>query len=352
MGAKDPAERTTHREHRRVGGAALRVSIGAALVALLLWRSDPSAVLATLRTADPVDVAVAAVAVLMSVVVGAFRWGGFLKEVGLRLSGREQIRLTLEGAFFNAFLPTGVGGDAYKALRLRGEPGAASRAGASVLLDRWAGMIGLAMVGVAGFTIQAVRGPVARPGTVAGLLGVGIVVASAALLWIGPNLLGGLHEPESIDGLKNQVTLSARAIVRVGRRPRATAAGLALGLASALLLLVGQIAVGNALGITLPKGALGGILLLAAVVTVLPVTLNGLGVREAIYVWTLAAYGISREEALAFALLVLASFLAASLVGGIVYLLDDPKSRSRPVLASRRWSGETFGSGNDATSPM
>ncbi len=334
MGTEDPATRPADRKGRRIGGAALRVGIGAALIALLLWRSDPSAVLATLRTADPLDVVLAAIAVLLSVVVGAFRWGGFLKEVGLRMSGREQVRLTLEGAFFNAFLPTGVGGDAYKALRLRGEPGAVSRAGASVLLDRWAGMIGLAAIGMAGFAIQAVRGPVARPGTLAGLLGVAVVVASAVLLWLGPRLLRGLHEPKSVDGLKNQVTLLARAIVRAGRQPRPTAAGLTLGLASALLLLGSQIAVANALGITLPTGALAGILLLAAVVTVLPITLNGLGVREATYVWALAAYGISRDDALAFALLVLVSLLAASLVGGIVYLLDDPKSRAQPVLAS------------------
>ena len=55
--------------------------------------------------------------------------------------------------------------------------------------------------------------------------------------------------------------------------------------------------------------------------TILPLTINGLGFREAIAVWCLAAYGVGHDEALAFALLVLAVTLASSAVGGIVYVV-------------------------------
>ena len=62
-------------------------------------------------------------------------------------------------------------------------------------------------------------------------------------------------------------------------------------------------------------------MLIATLTTALPFSVNGLGFREAAYVWCLASYGIGHDRALAFALLVLTVTLASSVVGGIVYAL-------------------------------
>ncbi|MGA9161924.1 MAG: lysylphosphatidylglycerol synthase domain-containing protein, partial [Actinomycetota bacterium] len=82
--------------------------------------------------------------------------------------------------------------------------------------------------------------------------------------------------------------------------------------------------------LSLPAAALPGIVLVTSLMTILPLTINGLGFREAATVWCLAAYGIGRDEALAFGLLVLAVTLASSVVGGIVYVVWPPAERGRP----------------------
>jgi len=85
----------------------------------------------------------------------------------------------------------------------------------------------------------------------------------------------------------------------------------------------------DSLGISLPAVALPAMVLIATLTTVLPFSINGLGFREAAYLWCLATYGIGHDRALAFALLVLAVTLASSAVGGIVYAVSGGEVRSR-----------------------
>jgi uncharacterized membrane protein YbhN (UPF0104 family) len=59
---------------------------------------------------------------------------------------------------------------------------------------------------------------------------------------------------------------------------------------------------------------------LIAVATMIPVSLNGLGIREGAFVFFLAQVGVPEEQALSLALLWLAILIASSAVGGLVWL--------------------------------
>lgn len=79
--------------------------------------------------------------------------------------------------------------------------------------------------------------------------------------------------------------------------------------------------------------------MLSASLAVLPISMNGLGLREAAIVWCLAAFGISHDEALAFALLLLVLTFASSAVGGVVYV-GTRGSSARDRLPGARQDGE------------
>jgi hypothetical protein len=234
------------------------------------------------------------------------------------------VRLTLVGSFFNVFLPTGFGGDAYKAFRLRGEPGTLSRAIASVLLDRWAGIVGMAVLGATGSAFRIVQGDHSKPIVIALALALGILVVSIALLTVGKWLLERYPAPEG-EGLRARISLLAQAIVATGRHPHAARSGLAFGLVSAGFVLAGHVAIAASLDIDTHVAALAGIVVIVVTVAAIPITVNGLGLREATYVWALGEYGIDRDLALAFALLVLGALLASALIGAILYLLSGAK---------------------------
>ncbi len=60
---------------------------------------------------------------------------------------------------------------------------------------------------------------------------------------------------------------------------------------------------------------------IAIFVMMLPVTINGIGLREAVFVTLLGYWSVSKPVAIAFAWLEFAGFLAFGLIGGVVYAL-------------------------------
>jgi glycosyltransferase 2 family protein len=311
------------------GGRAMRIGLRAAvgmlIVVLLLVRADAHALIDSLRHADAREVALAFLVLLAGLVVNAFRWQLFLRPLGLALPGRTLVRLTFVGTFFNAFLPTGFGGDAYKSFRLRDRAAGVAPPLATVILDRLAGLAGLALLGLAGCAWRLADGHSDRVIVTASILGLGILVGSALALRLAPRRSKG---GDSTSGVASRFRVFGEAFATAGREPQAIRWGTAVGIASAILFVAMNSLLADSLGISLPVAVLPAIVLLALFTTVVPLSINGLGPREAAYVWCLGTYGIGHDRALAFVLLVLAVTLASSAMGGIVYAVAGGQVRA------------------------
>jgi glycosyltransferase 2 family protein len=296
----------------------LRAAVGMLIVVLLLVRADAHAITDSLQHANASEVVLAFLVLLAGLVVNAFRWQLFLRPLGLALPGRMLVRLTFVGTFFNAFLPTGFGGDAYKSFRLRDRAAGVAPPLATVVLDRLAGLAGLALLGLSGCAWRLAAGHADRVIVAASILGLGILVGSALLLWLAARRS---KDGDPTSGVDSRFRVFGQAFATAGREPQAVRWGTVVGVVSALLLVAVNALLADSLRISLPVAALPAIVLIATLTTALPFSINGLGFREAAYVWCLASYGIGHDRALAFALLVLTVTLASSVVGGIVYAL-------------------------------
>ncbi len=80
--------------------------------------------------------------------VGAFRWGIFLRVLDIPLTRWEVLRLSFIGLFFNNFLVGAVGGDAVKVVWLVAKGHRKSPALLSVLMDRMSGLGALVICSV------------------------------------------------------------------------------------------------------------------------------------------------------------------------------------------------------------
>ena len=60
-----------------------------------------------------------------------------------------------------------------------------------------------------------------------------------------------------------------------------------------------------------------------AVIISIPISINGIGVREAVYIFALGFWGISQESALAFSFLSFMSAINLSLIGGAVLFFEN-----------------------------
>ncbi len=92
---------------------------------------------------------------------------------------------------------------------------------------------------------------------------------------------------------------------------------------------------GLALGIDVPLGAYVFIVPLATVVTALPISINGIGVREGILGYLLGLYSVDPSTSLVFAWVLYAMLLGQGLLGGVVFALLKAWRRERVETIAR-----------------
>lgn len=308
-------------EARRIASWLLRLVIGVGLIVLVV-RGRTDELVEVYRDARPGWLLAAVLAFLGVLAVSSARWDSYLRAT---LTGSfpasRLLRLTFVGTFFNAFLPTGVGGDAYKAMQIVPRGGRA-RAAASVLLDRYSGLVGLAVVAFVALATDLDRVP-KRLLLVSEAVAVAIIVTTlvprASREWV----LRRAHITER-GRIGGALWTAVGAIATANRSLLVTSRGYLWGIASQVGVLVVHICVAEALGIAPGLGVLAAAAVIAQVVALLPVTVNGLGLREATYVWALTTAKVEHEVAVAFAIAVLGVLIMGSLVGGIVFLTQPP----------------------------
>jgi hypothetical protein len=242
--------------------------------------------------------------------------------VGARLPFRRLVYLYFVGAFFNAFLPTGFGGDVVRVLEI-GAGASSAQAAGTALVDRLTGFIALFALALAALPFAGGLLPPALSGLV-GLAGAAVLLGSL-LLFEGRllrRLTAGLGRwpftrPFSLAG-EGWLARTYAVITAAGRGALARALGISLIFNLGLVAAGGLIAA--ALHIRAPLAALIVFIPVATATLLVPISISGLGVREGVYVALLAQIGVADAPAVAFSLAYYSLDLAAGLAGGGLYL--------------------------------
>jgi len=327
----DPTQVVVPAKKRGLLKLLIRVAVGAAVLAFLFVKADLHQLWHTLKQARVEYLVFAAGAIFAGLLVSALRWKAYLDALEMPLPYATLYRLYFVGTFFNAFLPTGVGGDAYKAVRLGRDGDSMAPAFASVFLDRFAGIVGMAGIGLASSAYLILAAKKDRHGTyalplLALALCVGVLAAAIVLLWGGERLLGRgrLVKHEGIGG---RLRRAVRQVHAAGRHPEAAARGYFFGVVFQGFVFMYHVMLARALNIHgVPIMAFASIVVLSSLATMLP-SINGLGFREGAYIWALGRFGIGHNQAFAYGLLVDALLYLTSLAGGVVYLVRGGEVR-------------------------
>ncbi len=296
---------------------------GGVVLAGLLWAVRPSQVLAALAGAAPTALVVGLALLGVAVFAQAARLRALGGTFGLGFA--ESLRITLASYVFQHLLPGSLGGEGYRALRLRRLVDRWGPALGVVTLDR---AIGAAVLLVPGAAVAAMEHRrlgallvARRPGLAATALpwlaGAAALAVAVALLW----RFGG--RSRRVRGATRAAFDVLRESVRRAGRRRCVVT-LALAVVYHGLRLAGVASLLAAFGDTLGVADLLVVLALTLVVSSVPSTLGALGVREGALVFALGAFGADPGTALAVALLnrsVLLGFAAA----GALVLLASPQ---------------------------
>jgi len=289
-----------------------KAGISLGLFACLLGATDLRVFTRQILAARSEFVLLAFIGYLASQALSAYKWRLLAVPLGFDQPLRAFTLYYLAGMYLNLFAPSTVVGDLGRGVLLAGNGGGIGPALQSVLADRVSGLVMLLWVSAAGFMLF---GPTVLPAA----LCYGTIAAaflSVAGWWVLPRVIGRLFSPwHKLRWLVEQSLLPYQTEVGVLGR----ACGLAIVCHLCQLSL--QVLLAHALGLAVPVWYLLLFIPLVHILSALPLSLGGVGVREGGYVVFLALIGIGRDEALAFGLLWSALVLGSGLVGGLVLLL-------------------------------
>ena len=305
----------------------VKLLVSAGLIAYFLSRMHVERFVETFAAAKLSYIALALGVYLIAQGVSAVRWATLARPLGIKTPFKDLIQYYLIGMFFNLFAPSTVGGDVTRVYYLvkdeeaqaKGRPVTTVHAAMSVLMDRAIGMVVLVWLGALGllwFPNYAVP-ETARNATF--LLALGLL--AGALLT--PVLRRFLPE----DG--HQLAAKLRLALRSYRLHwRALLVAALLSLAVHLVQAWMHTVMGRALGLEVPFSFCLIAYPLVGTFAAIPITLNGLGLREGGYIFLLAVIGIGTEQSIAFGLLLFLIVALDSLLGGLLFLLQR---KSKPI---------------------
>lgn len=304
----------------------LQLVITLAAIALLMRIAHPDRAMAALLQANPMYIlmAIGVWAVIQALSIIKWQWVNRLQ--GLRIPLAPLTNAYLVGMFFNTFLPSGFGGDAVRAYKLARYSGATASSLSSVVIDRYLALHSLvAVAAIAVFFSPELRQAVSLP-----------VVFGALVAGSLPFALPGLLSRPMGAGLRRRFPVLDQLLAQLAA-PGAlgTTAGLwvlavVIQYANALMHYVLILALGYTVSLPYVLGFIPIMVLLAS----LPLSVNGLGIREGSLVFFLGKVGMPGTDALAVGLLSLALLLLVGAVGGVLFALGGWLERA-PKAATR-----------------
>ena len=216
-----------------------------------------------------------------------------------------------------------MGGDVMRAYwAAKDAPLARPAAVVSILMERVLGLTATVTVGAALILPHwndLMMHPVTRAGAYAFLVVAGILFVLLTIL--AHPASGRILSGKSQVGWRKAAGEGAEACHVCLTHPVGAGVGLLLSVLAQLALVGLFYSVSRAVGTGLEFWPLASVLPMVAMVTVLPITWNGLGLREAAFVTFLGTLSIAAPQAVAISLGGFAMILAWNLLGGVVYLV-------------------------------
>jgi uncharacterized protein (TIRG00374 family) len=257
----------------------------------------------------------------LGLLFSAYRWRILIRAQGDDVPLSVLVKSYLVGTFFNNFLPTRFGGDVVRIWDGSKYSQSLVRSSAAVLVERATGIIVLFLFALVAslFRLDMAR----RVPVVWVALALGIIGLAAAALFFLPaagRALGRLPEKGLPGRLKPKIIAFRGAILLYREARSAFARATVLAVLLQLNVILYYFLIGKALH--LPIGLLDYFIFIPIVhlIQIIPVTINGLGLREGAYIQIFRFYGMPAEAALSFSIIEVAFGLLVGLVGGAVYL--------------------------------
>jgi len=261
--------------------------------------------------------------------IGVLKWRLMSNSAGAGLPLSQAARCYYAGLFGNTFLPSIVGGDVVRAglafKHVRSKSGLLLGSFIDRILD-FVALIAVAGIGV--LFLPTALDPQSRRVFFAAAIFVGLLCVAG---FVALAVLPVRRVPFKI---RRKLVHLRSAIRAIAERPASVTMVLGLGITLQSTLVLLNAWLSTAVGIHVSVAMWLFVWPLAKLSGVLPVTQNGIGVREVAQVALFAPFGVSAVTAVAAGLVFETIILAGGLVGGLLALVIGRASAERPLRST------------------
>jgi glycosyltransferase 2 family protein len=306
----------------------LKLTVSTVLLVILFRRADVPAMAAKFRQMDPMWTMAALGVYGLMLGVSAWRWRLLLRIQTIEASLGTLTKSFLVATFFNNFLPSNIGGDVVRVADTAPLAGSKTLATTVVLIDRILGLIALLVVAAAA---SALAWNLGLP-----LDGMQYVWLALASFTVG--LILFLKNPDQLtrtvrsilanrlEAVQIRLQNLVAAVSRFAQEPRGLWVAFGGALIVQALLVLFYVCAARSLSVPLPLIAASVIVPISLAVQMVPVSINGFGVREAVFAFFFTSLGLNVSSALTLSLGSAMLIMLFSLSGGAVFMMRPRKA--------------------------
>lgn len=316
---------------KKIFSILLRIVISVALLAFLFRQVDTKSLFGIIKNADILYLFIALFLFLVMYVLAIFRWNMLLKGADIKLPFKRVIISFSGGIFFNLFMPSTIGGDMVRSIDLATHTKKPHEVVATVFLDRLSGYIGLSIIAL--FAVCFGWKFIEDKSTLLALSAITLLLIVALLILFNKALY--LKINNFLDSSSSSAPKTGRPFltrikdiirnlhheIHVFRNKKSIIVknlllSFIIQAISPVIFYITALSIGVKINIIyffvfIP---------IIGAITLLPISIGGLGLRDATTIFFFAKAGVSKDLAFAMSLLNFVFILILAALGGIIYV--------------------------------
>ncbi len=306
---------------KKILSFVLRIGISIFLMVFLFRRVDKTSLLEIIKAVNLPLLCLGFIVFFANYLLCFIRWKMLLEAADINLSLNRIVMSYSGSVFFGLFLPSSIGGDMVRSIDLAAHTKKPHEVIATVFLDRLSGYVGLVILTlialVFGWKLLADRTVLFSVAVISAvLIAVLLVLFNESLYSLINRFLG----PSSSNKIKESIRALQHQIYLFKGRKRVIVNNLLMSFVAQMISPVCLYFVALSLGININIMYFFVFLPIISAITLLPVSIGGLGLRETATIFFFAKVGVSKDLAFAMSLLSFSFLLIYGALGGLIYV--------------------------------
>lgn len=302
----------------------LRVLISVALIGYLLATANLGELFAMLKSWSAIYFVIAVLLGVLRNVIFASRWKVALFVSDIKVPFLTLVKFYFVGTFFNLFLPTALGGDVVRGYDLAAYSGKRMGAATSVLVERIVGFFALAFIAL--FALLLGNSMIENSAVTMVILVVCLSYLALAIMVFNANIMKRLiamFKSVTLWNIGERLDRMYDSLYAFTAHKVVLWQCFALSIICQTLAILAAYSLALAINLKLAPVYFFMVLPMIWIITMVPLSINGLGIREGAFVFFFTKVGMSESAALLLSFLNFSQLIILGLIGGIVYLVGQ-----------------------------